>query len=88
METHFVKLSMNSACANVASRGSLELGIEFFNQRHDFSMLRASALSGSVLSCVDETNSVHGRLQYLAPFQHHRQGARAKSKVVTQMDPN
>ncbi|CDQ67465.1 unnamed protein product [Oncorhynchus mykiss] len=32
METHFMKLSPNSSCADVSSRGSLELGSECFNQ--------------------------------------------------------
>ena len=32
METHFMKLPTNSYCANVASRGSLELGNECYNQ--------------------------------------------------------
>jgi hypothetical protein len=32
METHFMKLPMNSYCAEVASRGSLELGSECCNR--------------------------------------------------------
>ena len=32
METHFMKLPTNSYCADVASRGSLELGIECCNR--------------------------------------------------------
>jgi hypothetical protein len=32
METHFMKLVTNSSCADVASRGSLELGSECCNQ--------------------------------------------------------
>jgi hypothetical protein len=32
METHFMKLPMNSSCAEFASRGSLELGTDYFNQ--------------------------------------------------------
>ena len=32
METHFMKLPMNSYCADVASRGSLELGSECCNR--------------------------------------------------------
>jgi hypothetical protein len=31
METHFMKLPTNSYCADVASRGSLELGSECYN---------------------------------------------------------
>jgi hypothetical protein len=32
METNFVKLQTNSSCADVASRGSIELGSECFNR--------------------------------------------------------
>ena len=44
METHFMKLQTNSYCADVASRGSLELGGECYRL-----FLCASTLSGHVL---------------------------------------
>jgi hypothetical protein len=46
MVTHFMKLLMNSCCAEVASRGSLELGSEerqFFESRSN----NGSAISTS-----------------------------------------
>ena len=49
METHFLKVFLNSASADVASRVSLELGSEYCNRRQTIFPLRASALAGSVL---------------------------------------
>jgi hypothetical protein len=45
METHLMKLPMNSSCVDVASRGSLELGSECCNFRTDkFYALQHSAV--------------------------------------------
>ena len=48
METHFKKLPTSSSCADVASRGSLELGSECCNPRTgDFYALQHSAVAKS-----------------------------------------
>ena len=50
METHFMKLPTNSYCADVASRGSLELGSECCNRGQIiFYTQRAAALVSPVL---------------------------------------
>jgi hypothetical protein len=50
MENHFMKFQTNSSCADVASRGSLELSSEF---QKIFYALLASALVGPILlACV------------------------------------
>jgi hypothetical protein len=50
IETHFMMLPKKSYCADIASRGRLELGSERCNPRtDDFYAVRTSALSGSVL---------------------------------------
>ena len=51
METNVMKLQMNSSCADVASRGGLELSSECCNRGQ--MILHASALGGPVLwACV------------------------------------
>jgi hypothetical protein len=47
METHFMELPTNRSCADIASRGSLELGSECCNRGQ--MLLRASALGAPVL---------------------------------------
>lgn len=51
METNFMKLATNSSCADVASRGSLELCSVVLLHTHTEGrlFLRASALSGLIL---------------------------------------
>ena len=53
METHFMKLPMNSSCAEVASRGNSELGRVLQPRTDNFCALRVSALGCPVLrACV------------------------------------
>ena len=49
MEIYFMKLQTNSSCADVASRGSLELGRECCNRGQTIFTRCASALCGPVL---------------------------------------
>lgn len=52
VETHFIKLVMQSSCADVASRGSLEICSEWCKSIADFYTLGASALMGPTLCCL------------------------------------